>query len=334
MRPLSALPALVASVLTLAALTTSAAAPPTASAAAAPPSASAVDSAAATPEVRYQHFIPLGKFPTAVFPPSLVSAYNASPSGYQVVNGHLVDDHQNAQVFRASQRSWNHFTRMFPRRVWGGITNYQIALRDSSFFFSLQRGNYNLEGSAQVGGASDLIRIHEVGHLLSISSNQVTPGVLPGFARPVGPSAACPYGETYEGCVKAGTVMARFATTFWSRDLTEEARPALTEAEIVAFYSRHTGEFVGSYAASNISEDFADTFAAFVWRSDPRRADGSLGPGAAVRVQKIAWFYDQPGMAGLRDHIRLTLCADPAPSWPGSADAVPVAIRPQCGTGA
>ncbi len=325
MRPLSGL---LASALALAALTT------LTTFVAAPPAASAAESAAVTREVRYQHFIPLRKFPPAVFPPSLVSAYDAAPSGYQVVDGRLVDDHQDATVFRASQRSWNHFTRMFPRRVWGGITSYQIALGDSSFFFSLQRGNYNLQGSAQVGAASDLIRVHEVGHLLSISSNQVTPGVLPGFARPVGPSEACPNGETYEGCVKAGTVLARFATTFWSRDLTEEARPALTEAEIVAFYSRHRGEFVGSYAATNISEDFADTFAAFVWRADPRRADGSLRPGAAVRVQKIAWFYDQPGMAALRDHIRLTLCADPAPSWPGSAAAVPVDIRPECGTGA
>lgn len=316
---------LLASALALAALTT---------VVTAPPAAGVAESAVATREVRYQHFIPLRKFPPAVFPPSLVSAYDASPSGYQVVDGHLVDDHQDPRVFRASQRSWNHITRMFPRRVWGGITNYQIGLNDSSFFVSLQRGNYSLLGSAQVGGASDLIRVHEVGHLLSISSHQVTPGVLPGYARPVGPSAACPYGETYEGCVKAGTVLARFATTFWSRDLTEEARPALTEAEIVAFYSRHPGEFVGSYAATNISEDFADTFAAFVWRSDPRRADGSLRPGAPVRVQKMAWFYDQPGMAGLRDHIRLTLCADPAPSWPGAADAVPVAIRPECGTGA
>lgn len=323
MRPFSRL---IASAVALAALTT------LTSFVATPPAARAVEPEA-NREVRYQHFIPLRKFPPAVFPTPLVTAYDASPSGYQVVNGHLVDDHQNARVFRATQRSWNHFTRMFPRSVWGGITNYQITLSDSSFFFSLQRGNYSLLGSAQVGGAADLIRVHEVGHLLSISSNQVTPGVLPGFARPVGPSDACPYGETYEGCVKAGTVLARFATTFWSPELTEEARPALTEAEIVAFYNRHRGEFVGSYAATNISEDFADTFAAFVWRSDPRRADGSLQPGAAVRVQKIAWFYDQPGMSALRDHIRLTLCADPAPSWPGSADEVPEAIRPQCRTG-
>jgi len=49
--------------------------------------------------------------------------------------------------------------------------------------------------------------------------------------------------------------------------------------------------FIGSYAATNPEEDFAESFSAFVFRLE-------VEPGMD---EKMAWFEDQPGLVEFRD---------------------------------
>lgn len=61
-------------------------------------------------------------------------------------------------------------------------------------------------------------------------------------------------------------------------------------------------EFVSEYAATNIGEDLAETWAYFVLRAKPT--------GNAVKDQKVRYFYDFPELVTMRDRLRAGVGSD------------------------
>ena len=68
------------------------------------------------------------------------------------------------------------------------------------------------------------------------------------------------------------------------------------------FYLQHEEDFVSDYAATNIGEDFAESFMTYVLEDDwsPRTPTGA----------KLAFFEEYPELAELRDQMRSALGAD------------------------
>jgi hypothetical protein len=70
--------------------------------------------------------------------------------------------------------------------------------------------------------------------------------------------------------------------------------------EIYTFYENHQDEFVDDYAATNASEDIAESFAYFVFAPKPA--------GDTIAEQKILFFYAYPELAQLRSDILQSFC--------------------------
>ncbi|MEC8762510.1 MAG: hypothetical protein VXY40_07145, partial [Actinomycetota bacterium] len=58
----------------------------------------------------------------------------------------------------------------------------------------------------------------------------------------------------------------------------------------------HEEDFVSDYAATNVVEDFAESFMTFVLEPEPDD-DTVIG-------QKLLFFWDRPEYVEIRDHVR------------------------------
>ncbi len=101
-----------------------------------------------------------------------------------------------------------------------------------------------------------------------------------------------------EGTLKKDAYLNQYYHKFWA-PLMDEFSDVYSEDDAIRFYENHRDEFVTEYAASNPSEDFAESFAYFI--SDDKPTDGS------VKSQKILFFYQYPELVAMRDQIRATL---------------------------
>ncbi|MEG1027744.1 MAG: hypothetical protein RSE07_03555, partial [Oscillospiraceae bacterium] len=63
------------------------------------------------------------------------------------------------------------------------------------------------------------------------------------------------------------------------------------------FYNKHETDFVSKYAATNVSEDFADTFRWFVFLDEIPTDD-------TIAVKKINFMYEFPEFLEMRDKMR------------------------------
>ncbi len=132
-----------------------------------------------------------------------------------------------------------------------------------------------------------LTLIHEYAHLLSMGPGQ-TDESGDCFARP----SSAP-------CAEDGSYLAAFHARFWA-SYGEEA-PAYQEADDAVtadFYAEHEEEFVSEYAATNVGEDFAEVFTAFV--AEPRPSD----PGDSLVAAKIAFMWEWPELVEIRERLR------------------------------
>jgi len=128
--------------------------------------------------------------------------------------------------------------------------------------------------------------VHEFGHILTLNSSQVYKT-----------SGACPLITVPEGCIRTGTVLGDFYTKYWQ----EYGPEAGGESDDpVAEFSEDT--FVTEYAATNMIEDLAETFAFFVLRPAPS--------GSNVKDQKIKFLYDNSEMVSTRNRIRANLASE------------------------
>lgn len=138
--------------------------------------------------------------------------------------------------------------------------------------------------------------VHEYAHLLTLDENQVLTD-----------SGRCATTLVQEGCLVPGSTLERFEERFWERYGSEAPDPDSSSRGLAwRMFVAHTADFVTAYAATNVVEDAAETFAEFVIRKQP---DPNSGPWA----RKVLFFWEDPTYLEIREHIR---------SW--FADELPV----------
>lgn len=103
--------------------------------------------------------------------------------------------------------------------------------------------------------------------------------------------------------VRRDSLIATYYENFWFNGIYDYWRSIRSESNSnQMMLDQYPDLFVSNYAATNISEDFAESFERFV-REDSIPGAGSDYPGA----EKIIWFWRQPVYVTLRDHMRAVL---------------------------
>lgn len=133
--------------------------------------------------------------------------------------------------------------------------------------------------------------IHEFSHTMSLSSDQV-PEV----------SGKCPRLKMEEGCALSTSYINQFRDQFWERYGFTTPSKSGDQEKITTFYDKHRGDFVTDYAASSVTEDYAESFTAWVME---RKA-----PGGGLVAEKFAFFDRFPELVAFREDVRTRL--DPA----------------------
>ncbi len=101
--------------------------------------------------------------------------------------------------------------------------------------------------------------------------------------------------DTYfngEGCYLPDSLMYAWIERFWDSDVLAEVDPAV-DSDTTAADDRCTNDagFLGSYAATNPEEDFAESFSAFVFR---------LEPATSGQADRLDWIEQQTGLTEFR----------------------------------
>lgn len=127
--------------------------------------------------------------------------------------------------------------------------------------------------------------IHEYAHVLSLNVDQVPEA-----------SGSCETLELSEGCALPTSFIDDFQVEFWVAYGEDAPGPDNDDADVAyAFYETHEEDFVSDYAATNVTEDFAESFAAFVLEAEPD-SDSPL-------AQKLDFFWNVPEFVEIRAHI-------------------------------
>lgn len=133
--------------------------------------------------------------------------------------------------------------------------------------------------------------IHELGHILTLNNEQVTPGII---------SRNCTNYFVSKGCAKTDSYISTFYTRFWS-DIEDEYNALNDSPESkLNFYTKYNDRFISEYAAESPREDIAEIFASFVVNSN-------IDFGDSVKDQKIQMMYDYPELIELREFIRQSM---------------------------
>lgn len=127
--------------------------------------------------------------------------------------------------------------------------------------------------------------IHEYAHVFSYAPEQ--------FGSP---ESECATFEVVEGCAGESSYLWSFYEQFWAA---YDEHPDLenTDADIAwEFYLQHEDDFVSDYAATNIGEDFAESFMTFV-------LEESWSTGTIIG-RKLDFFSAYPELVDFRESVR------------------------------
>jgi hypothetical protein len=133
--------------------------------------------------------------------------------------------------------------------------------------------------------------VHEYAHVFSYDDEE--------FDRK---ATSCSTFAVYEGCIEASAYLYQFYDEFWA-DYTNAPDLENVDGDIAyEFYRANEDDFVSDYAATNIGEDFAETFMTFVleesWEGD------------TVIARKLDFFTRFPELVQLRQEIRDEVAAE------------------------
>lgn len=119
--------------------------------------------------------------------------------------------------------------------------------------------------------------IHELGHIISLNTSEVDPNV-----------ANCVNLKLDEGCANKGSAINAFWNNYWKG----VTNPQYDE-----------NKYVDEYATTDVTEDFAETFAFFVLGKQEDLGD-------SVKDQKIKLFYSFPDLVAIRTEMRNNMSKD------------------------
>lgn len=133
----------------------------------------------------------------------------------------------------------------------------------------------------------DEVVAHEVGHVISLNESQRADD-----------TQEAGYSDD-DGAFTMSAYLSRFYARFWRNRYDVGSRGDADPAS--ARYDEDPGAFVTDYAATDPSEDFAESFAYFVLDPAPR--------GAAEKDRKLQFFWHFPDLVRDRDYLRKGLAS-------------------------
>jgi len=137
-----------------------------------------------------------------------------------------------------------------------------------------------------------LTAVHEYGHVLSLDSAEVPPGG----------TSSCDTVYVAEGCALDDSYLALYHAEFWSSYDDAPEPDNVSDSITDEFYDDNEEDFVSRYAATNVVEDFAESFAVFVVDDIP--------DDDTVTARKIRFFTDYPEFLEFRDRVRAEFALD------------------------
>jgi hypothetical protein len=141
-----------------------------------------------------------------------------------------------------------------------------------------------IEQNADDEEVFDEVIVHELGHVLSLKTDQMTEDASLGT-----------YSDS-DGTFAKDAYLNVFYQEFWKGKYPDETDNGKDPAQTSALYDAHPGAFVTEYAATDPTEDFAESFASFVLKIKP--AAGT------ERSRKIQFFYAYPELLKDRAYLR------------------------------
>ncbi len=236
----------------------------------------------------------------------------------------VASEQQDLQHDQAAQtEAWGYFTGMIPAEQRSMVSEFVIFTDGpGNILASVQQSNDAADQWTVEVDAADLTDrqalmftlVHEFAHLLTLNPAQVPPD-LQIYDQPDNrslyeyKSESCPTYFPGEGCSAADSYINQFYERFWTY-IREEWQPVddLSNSDdiegyyeaLYAFYEAHQDQFVDDYAATNPSEDIAESFSYFVFGPRPQ-AD-------RISNEKILFFYEFPELVQLRAQILQGFC--------------------------
>lgn len=199
-----------------------------------------------------------------------------------------------SQNTRLHQEIWTRFTQSIPQAIHKNVTQFVL-------YTDGQRGSLGYVQQMAYGSPNwrlavdykDAVTnptilyatlVHESAHLISLQNTE----------KSTVSASACKTVTVYSECMKNNSLLHHFYKEFW-QGKTMKDWEKYGKANRSAFYNNYKASFVNSYAATSISEDFAETFTHFVFSKKP----------AATTIQnkKIRYFYKNSDMVTLRNDI-------------------------------
>ena len=202
---------------------------------------------------------------------------------------------------------WDVFTRVAtPAFTSSVVLTYEVGSSDTSDLLAwvtqdLDSAEYwhlsvNLDGAKDISYLLTTL-IHEYAHILTLDLEQMPPS---SDCEVAAPSQDCWYDDAY---------LLAFWEEFWS-GYGDDAPAASNTDDTVkqAFYQEHEEDFVTAYAATNVAEDIAESFMAYVIEPIP-------DPAASVVAAKMAFFERYPELSAIRERIRAEFGDVLQPVW-------------------
>lgn len=174
----------------------------------------------------------------------------------------------------AEQQLWDAFKRIVPAEWVSRISSFEVINDpETSGYVYIDDNDPNKFvlglNIDELNNPDDLNHtiIHELAHILTLNVGQFTDN-----------GGACPVLELDEGCTNANSYINQFNSQFWENN---------------------ADGFVSDYASTDIAEDIAESFAAFVLYNKPT--------GNSIADQKVNFFYNYPNLVQLRQEIRANI---------------------------
>jgi hypothetical protein len=133
--------------------------------------------------------------------------------------------------------------------------------------------------------------IHEYAHIISFAAKDFDTA-----------NNSCDTVELAEGCANKASYLYRFYDEFWSGYGDAVDVDNADEDAAYEFYLQNEDDFVSDYAATNLGEDFAESFMTYVIEEVPEEK--------SVVARKLRFFTQFPELVVLREHIRTELAVE------------------------
>lgn len=195
---------------------------------------------------------------------------------------------------------WNYSKKLIPSKYLGMIKYYKlntdgrkrckasisgVPKPSNEFVYSVDLKDAARHGRVSKEELTDTI-IHELGHLITINESQIGEYDLSSDRYTID-----------AGTLKEDAYLNLFYNKFWKdnsiKDKVEQS------ADPIEIAIRLNAEFVSTYAASDPTEDIAESFRVFVTEKKPKVRE--------VVDQKILFFYDFEELVKLREEIRANI---------------------------